>query len=1208
MTDKINKMNVKSASGEKNISDSLVNFDDIHNLVDESNEDQQVLGDEYLKKLMQTRYTYPEPENKNFQEKIYNKREFYYHRIPDRPKLDNYETIRDYREKICNPSSFGLLPQQAFLSNYINPDTPYKGVLVMAGTGTGKTGVGISIAEKFKPLVQKYGTKIHILVPGPIIKENWKDELLKTTGETYMKQQDNTTFMNEQDKQKAKKAALSIALQYYRFMSYRSFYKKVLGEKIIEKVKTADNKTKVTYKKNEEGEFERDVSIDRIYNLNNTLIIIDEAHGLTGNAYGEALAKIIKNSHNLKVVLLSATPMKNLADNIIELINFLRPTDDPIQRDRIFTSHKNHEMELKQGGLEYLKDMTRGYVSYLRGADQLTFAKRVDMGIVPKGLLFTKVVQCKMLPFQRKVYNEAIKFSDDALDKKSEAVANFAFPCINDKKELVGCYGREGINTLRNQLKNYPDIINKKVAMEILNDKSMETSDLVMETDSNNQITGNILKINNLKYFSIKFYTALKKISRLYWGKKGPKTAFVYSNLVKVGIEIFQEILLVNGYLEYDDNPNNYKISGNTICYFCGKPYSEHISMKGGGKNKNNKANNTDNANDINDSNSSTEYPPEYYNNKNNRNNIPEHTFRPATFVVVTGKSSDDTGEVIPEEKQYILRNVFNGLDNVDGKNIKFVLGSKVMNEGLSLKFISEIHILDVYFNLGKVDQCIGRGIRHCSHYELMTKENPFPQVKVYKYAVSLGNELSSEEELYRKAELKYLLIKKVERALKEVAIDCPLNRSGNIFPEEVEEFKNCKTPENMKEGDVMCPALCDYMNCNFKCDSKILNNKYFNETENKYRALKKTEIDYSTFTETLARSEIEASKAKIKELYRVKYLYTLKDILNYIRNSYEGDKKDLFDDFFVFQALSELTPTSENDFNNFRDTIFDKYNRQGYLIYIDKFYIFQPFDQNENIPMYYRTAFDKPIQTQLSLYNYLKNMGSIEDEQQIQREDVGDKMTSIETIYDFNTVMDYYESRKEFKYVGIIDKEPSRRKVKSADELQDVFKIRDKRPDKVDKKRTTGLSSMFGSVCPTSRDWKTLAKIAKELGVVVDRSMIRGQVCDRIKDRLLFLEKYSTDKKKNKFTYIMVPRNHPEYKFPYNLEDRKDYTINNIKENIKFKLDMLVKENKITVNKEIVITYTIEITNDASLNDFNGLLRNMGFELKGNKWVIRID
>jgi ABC-type lipoprotein export system ATPase subunit len=1329
--------------------------DDIESSSEISAEDKQALSDTKLKDLMNIEYTYPEPDDKDFQNKIFKKREFYYHKIPDRPEFKDYKTMHEYREKICKPDAFGLLPQQAFLGNFINPDTPYSGVLVMHGTGVGKcllgdqyinttmkkikiqeiwdtfnTGVylrendggewsipskiinvdsldnnfkriiskidklyrqqinetvrevilvsglsikmtkqhkllkkynddnlnwtnnynindkvyiyddinnknkydiiseirefsycgyvydleidtyhnyiannifthntcaGISIAERFKPLVQKYGTKIYVLVSGPIIKENWKDELLKCTGETYLKQNDSTVYTNEQDRQKARKNAINVALQYYRFMSYRSFYKKVLGEKIVEKVKTKDNKIKITYRKNEEGEFERDVAIDRIYNLNNSLIIADEAHNLTGNAYGEALMKVIRNSYNLKVVLLSATPMKNLADDILELINFIRPANDQIMRDKVFTSHKNHEMTFKPGGIDYLKEMSRGYISYLRGADPLTFAKRIDMGVVPPGLLFTKIVQCKMLPFQRKIYDEAIIVADDTLDRRSEAVANFAFPGLNDKKELVGYYGREGINTVRNQLKNQLEIINKKIATEILNDETLENdTDLLYISDGGKLITGKILKFEYLKNFSVKFYKALKKINRLVWGKKGSRTGFVYSNLVKVGIEIFQEILLMNGYLEYDENPNNYKIKPNTRCYFCGKTYLEH-------QQKNSQKINLEGGKTYNISDSSSDY-------EKKKGPIPEHDFHPATFVSVTGKSTEEAAEIIPEEKQYILRNVFSSIDNIDGKHIKLILGSKVMNEGLSLKYVAEVHILDVYFNLGKVDQVIGRAIRHCSHYHMMNEENPYPEVKVYKYAVTTGGELSSEEELYKKAELKYLLIKKVERVLKESAIDCPLNRSGNIFPEELEQFKNCKDPTEAKKGDVVCPPLCDYMDCNFKCDSNVLNKRYFDNEKNKYISHDKKSIDHSTFTQTLAKSEIETAKNKIKELYRIKYLYTLKDIINYVKSTYDGEKRELFDDFFVFEALNELTPITENDFNNFKDTIFDKYNRQGYLLYVDKYYIFQPFDQNENVPMYHRSIFDKPMQSNLTLYNYLKNVAkiSISKTSKKKKEEIIDE--KVGAIYNFDNVMEYYDNRDEYKYVGIIDKESSRKKTKSIDELADIFKIRERRPKILVKKRSTGLSSIFGSVCATSKDRNFLINIAKELDIVAKYEETRFDICEHIKERLLFLEKYSTSKKKNKFTYVMIPSNHPKYKFPYNLEDRKDYVINDIREKIKFKIDLNIKDIKTKLNGEGIITYVIEITNNENLKDFDTFLKSLGFELEGKKWIIKID
>ena len=53
-----------------------------------------------------------------------------------------------------------------------------------------------------------------------------------------------------------------------------------------------------------------------------------------------------------------------------------------------------------------------------------------------------------------------------------------------------------------------------------------------------------------------------------------------------------------------------------------------------------------------------------------------------------------------------------------------------------------------------------------------------------------------------------------------------------------------------------------------------------------------------------------------------------------------------------------------------------------------------------------------------------------------------------------------------------------------------------------------------------------------------------REDVCSFIRDKLMYLEKYSTSASKNKITYLMVPIDHPKLKFPLNLEDRIDYLI----------------------------------------------------------------
>ena len=1070
------------------------------------------------------------------------------------------------------------------------------------------TCAAISIAEKFKEMVLKYNTKIYVLVSGPLIRENWKNELLTCTGETYLKYQDKSIYVDEVERQKAEKNAVNNALQYYRFMSYRSFYKRVLGEKIVDRKVVQGSKVKVSYRKTEEGEFERDIAVDRIYNLNNSVIIVDEAHNLTGNAYGEALKLTVNNSTNLRLILLSATPMKNLADDIVELLNFLRPADSQIERDKIFTNNKIHLMEIKPGGLDYLKNMARGYISHVRGADPLIFATRVDKGEIPNGLLFTKVVKCKMLPFQRNIYDEAVKsVQEDSLDRKSEAVANFAFPALGqDRKELIGVFGREGINTVKNQIRSNYDQLNKKIAYEIIKDK--EETDLIYMTEDGKTITGKILQMKYLKNFSTKFHRALTKLSRLVWGKKGPKTAFVYSNLVKVGIELFQEILIQNGYLDFQENAANYQIKSDTICYYCGKTYQEHQNLKLGAKVKllSRKKVSSESSDESTDSSSSQQSDDEQesstdykqYKSHMTTKELPSHEFRPATFITVTGKSSEESAEFIPEDKQRILKTVYSHIDNRDGKYIKFVLGSKVMNEGISLRNVGEVHILDVYFNLGKVDQTVGRAIRQCSHYRLMDENNVFPKVNVYKYVVSIDEGLSTEEELYQKAESKYMLIKKVERGLKEVAIDCPLNMFGNIFKEEIEKYKNCG-----EKGQEPCPPICDYTKCEYKCDDIKLNHEYYDPNRKIYKKIARDNLDYSTFTNALARNEIEYSKRRIKEMYLKKYVYTIGNVIDYVRNSYSEEKRELFDEFFVFKALDELIPVTENDFNNYRDTILDKFNRSGYLIYRNKYYIFQPFDQNEDVPMYYRTSYDKQITQKLSLYNYLRNTEKYSKYKGTKI--AADSTSSVREeyiAYNFDATMDYYDNRDESKYVGIIDKELSRRKSKQAEELRDVFKIRERRAKVLDKKRGTGIPSLKGAVCSTSKNKEYLENIANTLGVTFEFNETRDDICNKIRDRMLHLEKYSTGK--NKVTYVMIPANHSKYKFPYNLEDRVEFILDRIKSQIKYKININVKPEKI---KDGTI-FKIIIKDEEKLFEFSELFKSLGANKVKNEWIINVD
>ncbi len=1232
-----NKSNSSDSRSDSHLdTDSDSDFDEIKSTSD----------DRTIEDVMRTEHSYPDQSDKNLQYKLYKKREFFFHKMSERPNLESYPDIKEYRDNLCD-RAVTLFDHQSMLSNFINPDTPFKGILLFHNVGTGKTCSGLAIAEKFKAQVQKYGTKIYILVNGPFLKESWKKHLVKCTGETYLKYIDKTQLMNEQEKNRLQKNAEANALQYYRFMSYRSFYKRVLGEKITDKKVVKGDKIKMSYRKTEEGDFERDLADERIHNLNNTLLIVDEAHNLTNNAYGDALKKIIRASMNLKIVLLTATPMKNTADHIVELINFIRPENSPMERDKIFTSDKNHEMKFKENGLEYFKNMARGYISHIRGADPLTYAKRIDKGEVPEQLSFTKLIRCDMLEFQKKIYQTTVAETMDSLDRRSEAVANIAFPGLTtNKKNITGYYGKDGINILKNQIKSYYEVLNKKIISDVVYEHDDKDFDMINLSDDGKKISGRFMNEKYLNNFSCKFYRCLKKINRLIWGKKGPKTAFIYSNLVKVGIDVFSEVLKQNGYLEYQEDYNKYRFQKDTKCYFCGIEFGKHDDikfdeklklhdLKYGGERKdkqqsknsetngtyNNGVDRTDDDDDDDntqtetsekndifkksgkkqkyDSDSSTDYEP-YKKFDSSKKSIPFHEFRPATFVTVTAKSNDDTGDdTLPEEQSEILKNVFSNVSNKNGKFIKFVLGSKVINEGISLFNVAEVHILDVYFNLGRVDQVVGRAIRFCSHNKVMNEDNKFPFVNVYKYAVRTGtSELSTEEELYKKAEYKYMLVKKVERIMKEIAIDCPLNEHGNIFEEEMRDFADCG-----EKGKQPCPSICDYTKCNYKCDDIKLNAEFYDPKRKMYKKIEKKDLDYSTFTNALARNEIDFAKQKIKELYLRKYNHTLDEIIAYVKKSYDVNKVDLFDEFFIFKALDELIPTTENEFNNFKDTILDKYNRPGYLIYVDKYYLYQPFDQNENVSMHYRTSFETENTQKLSLYNYLRNTTkyNLTNKSQDDAENADEYTDNIldnNQGYDFENVMDYYDSREEFKYVGIIDKGLSRRKSKKKDEINDVFKIRDKRGKILDKKRATGVVSFLGCVC-TSKDRNVIVDIAKTLNLT-DNNYTRESLCKMIQDELMDREKYQTGK--HKLTYFIVPFNHETLHFPYNLEDRRDYVINQIDDKIKYKIKYDIEKNKKDSRG-----WTITIKHTDKLDDYVGVLEKLRFVRTGDLWILDI-
>ena len=149
--------------------------------------------------------------------------------------------------------------------------------------------------------------------------------------------------------------------------------------------------------------------------------------------------------------------------------------------------------------------------------------------------------------------------------------------------------------------------------------------------------------------------------------------------------------------------------------------------------------------------------------------------------------------------------------DNKYGKNIKIMLFSPAGAEGISLSNIRQIHITEPYWNEVRIIQMIGRGIRQCSHKDLLMEER---HVEIYRYRSIKHNVIIKETiegsiitqekiviedksqlntvdiEIENLARSKHNLIESFLDTIKEAAIDCELNKNHNMMASKYRCFK----------------------------------------------------------------------------------------------------------------------------------------------------------------------------------------------------------------------------------------------------------------------------------------------------------------------------------------------------------------------------------------------------------------------------------
>ena len=290
-------------------------------------------------------------------------------------------------------SDFSLLTHQKIVRDYINIYTPFRGLLLYHGLGSGKTCSAITVAEETR-IYNKYNNIDNdiIIVCSPLVQKNFRLQLFD---ENKLEYKNNKWFINN--------CAGNNFLEEINLMNIKLSRKKVIS--------LVDNLIKKTYKFKGYIEFANLISsvsnVDNILKtsklstkkknlliknklqkyFDNNLIIIDEIHNIrdskdnSNKLVAKQFYNLVKNVDNLKLILLSATPMFNDYKEIVFLINILNMNDKRslIDIKDIFNSDGSFvkSEDGKESGKELLMRKLNGYISYIKGDNPFIFPYRI---------------------------------------------------------------------------------------------------------------------------------------------------------------------------------------------------------------------------------------------------------------------------------------------------------------------------------------------------------------------------------------------------------------------------------------------------------------------------------------------------------------------------------------------------------------------------------------------------------------------------------------------------------------------------------------------------------------------------------------------------------------------------------------------------------------------------------------------------------------
>ena len=685
-------------------------------------------------------YLYPNLSDPNFIIKIAEKKEF-----NDTQYDGKIHNLEEYAQILCN-SDFELAPHQIFVRNYLSNQTPYNSLLLFHGLGSGKTCTAITLSEEYRQYMKQLGSPQRIIVlANKNVQDNYKLQLfderklkeinglwnLKTcTGNKFL-QEINPMNMKGIARDKVIKQIEKIIRDSYLFLGYREFGG--LLRRRIEKYNAEEDPVKR----------KRKIAAALKKEFSNRLIIIDEVHNMRisddsteEGKVAKRLMELAKITDNMKLLLLSATPMFNSVAEIIWLINLMNTNDKraTIGLKEVFDSTGN--LKVNDGvetGKELLIQKATGYVSYVRGDNPYTFPYRAFPNVFAKKHTFAEISYPKYQingneitepiehinvylteigSYQKEVYEKIIENIQDKYNKLTEETIekgvkftilegplqalNMVYP--SNTRDIKEMYGSKGLDKAMNHQGS------KKTQFEY-KEETLETF-------------GRIFSPGEIGKYSSK----IKSISESILNSEG--IILIYSQYIDGGAIPMALALEELGFSRYGgkSSPSLFKIPPTEA--------RDALTMKP-------------------------------------KSQVTEN-FSPAHYALITGDIIYSPN-IIKEIK------ALTDDKNKEGKEIKVVIITRAASEGIDLKNIRQVHIVDPWYNMNRIEQIIGRAVRTKSHCMLpFIKRN----VEIYLYATLLGNDKESADlYLYRFAEDKAVKVGKVTRILKQVAVDCLLNQ-----------------------------------------------------------------------------------------------------------------------------------------------------------------------------------------------------------------------------------------------------------------------------------------------------------------------------------------------------------------------------------------------------------------------------------------------